>query len=80
MNVTIIGLGLIGGSLALSLRQHGLVERLIGVEQNPAHARRAYPTSGHARGRGEPARRRVVTRTRRARILSPKKNGRVAAR
>ncbi|MFC7666351.1 hypothetical protein ACFQT0_02095 [Hymenobacter humi] len=41
MNVTIIGLGLIGGSLALSLRQHGLAERLIGVEQNPAHAQRA---------------------------------------
>ena len=41
MNVTIIGLGLIGGSLALSLRQHGLAHRCIGVEQNPAHARRA---------------------------------------
>ena len=41
MNVTIIGLGLIGGSLALSLRQHGLARHLIGVEQNPAHARRA---------------------------------------
>ena len=41
MNVTIIGLGLIGGSLALSLRHHGLARHLIGVEQNPAHARRA---------------------------------------
>jgi prephenate dehydrogenase len=41
MNVTIIGLGLIGGSLAISLRHHGLAQRLIGVEQNPAHARRA---------------------------------------
>ena len=41
MTVTIIGLGLIGGSLALSLRQHGLAGRLIGVEQSPAHARRA---------------------------------------
>ena len=39
--VAIIGLGLIGGSLALSLRQHGLAQHLIGVEQNPAHARRA---------------------------------------
>ncbi len=39
--VTIIGLGLIGGSLALSLRQHGLASRLIGVEANPASARRA---------------------------------------
>jgi prephenate dehydrogenase len=41
MNVTIIGLGLIGGSLALSLRQHGLAQRLVGVEQSPAHAQRA---------------------------------------
>ncbi|MGI4742234.1 MAG: prephenate dehydrogenase [Janthinobacterium lividum] len=41
MIITIIGLGLIGGSLALSLRQHGLASRLIGVEANPAYARRA---------------------------------------
>ena len=41
MTVTIIGLGLIGGSLALSLRQHGLAQHLIGVENSPAHARRA---------------------------------------
>jgi prephenate dehydrogenase len=41
MAITIIGLGLIGGSLALSLRQHGLATRLIGVEANPAYARRA---------------------------------------
>ncbi|WP_375417246.1 prephenate dehydrogenase [uncultured Hymenobacter sp.] len=41
MTITIIGLGLIGGSLALSLRQHGLARRLLGVEQSPAHARRA---------------------------------------
>ncbi|MGI4875109.1 MAG: prephenate dehydrogenase [Janthinobacterium lividum] len=41
MTTTIIGLGLIGGSLALSLRQHGLASHLIGVEANPAYARRA---------------------------------------
>lgn len=41
MTITIIGLGLIGGSLALSLRQHGLAQRLIGVEASPASARRA---------------------------------------
>jgi prephenate dehydrogenase len=41
MTITIIGLGLIGGSLALSLRQHGLADRLIGVENNSAYARRA---------------------------------------
>ena len=41
MTVTIIGLGLIGGSLALSLRQHGLAAHLIGVELSAEHARRA---------------------------------------
>ncbi|WBO84073.1 prephenate dehydrogenase [Hymenobacter yonginensis] len=41
MTITIIGLGLIGGSLALSLRQHGLARHIIGVESSPAHARRA---------------------------------------
>ena len=41
MTVTIIGLGLIGGSLALSLRQHGLAQHLIGVENSAAHAGRA---------------------------------------
>jgi prephenate dehydrogenase len=41
MTITIIGLGLIGGSLALSLRQHGLADRLLGVENNPSYARRA---------------------------------------
>ena len=41
MTITIIGLGLIGGSLALSLRQHGLARHLIGVEQSLAHALRA---------------------------------------
>lgn len=41
MTITVIGLGLIGGSLALSFRQHGLARRLIGVEQSAAHARRA---------------------------------------
>ncbi|MGI4832818.1 MAG: prephenate dehydrogenase [Janthinobacterium lividum] len=41
MTITIIGLGLIGGSLGLGLRQHGLAGRLIGLEANPASARRA---------------------------------------
>ncbi len=41
MTVTIIGLGLIGGSLGLSLRQHGLAQHIIGVENSAAHARRA---------------------------------------
>lgn len=33
--VTIIGLGLIGGSLASAIRQHGLADRVVGVDQNP---------------------------------------------
>ena len=41
MTITIIGLGLIGGSLGLGLRQHSLAQRLIGLEANPAYARRA---------------------------------------
>ena len=41
MTVTIIGLGLIGGSLALSLRQHSLAQYVIGLEQSPVHAHRA---------------------------------------
>ncbi len=45
MTVTIIGLGLIGGSLALSLRQHGLATHLVGVEHSPEHARRALELS-----------------------------------
>ena len=41
MVVTIIGTGLIGGSLALCLREQGLAERIIGVERSAAHASRA---------------------------------------
>jgi prephenate dehydrogenase len=41
MNVTIIGLGLIGGSIAIDLRKAGLATHLTGVELNPSHARRA---------------------------------------
>ena len=41
MIVTIVGVGLIGGSLALSLRQHSLAAHLIGVDQNPDHLREA---------------------------------------
>ena len=41
MRVTVIGLGLIGGSFALSLRAKGLATRLIGVEANPLHAAKA---------------------------------------
>lgn len=41
MNVTIIGLGLIGGSLALSLKKTGFSHRVIGVEADPGHAKQA---------------------------------------
>lgn len=39
MNITIIGLGLIGGSLALDLRANGFANHLMGVDANEAHAR-----------------------------------------
>lgn len=41
MTISIVGLGLIGGSLAKDLRANGLADRLIGVEADPAHARTA---------------------------------------
>ncbi len=37
MVITIIGLGLIGGSLALDLRANGFASRLIGVDQSEEH-------------------------------------------
>lgn len=37
-SVAIIGMGLIGGSLALRLRREGLAARIIAVEANPEHA------------------------------------------
>ncbi len=41
MNIAIIGLGLIGGSLAIDLRRKGLAKRIIGVDTNPAHCQQA---------------------------------------
>ena len=41
MRVTVIGLGLIGGSIALDLRKAGLATSLTGVDLNVSHARRA---------------------------------------
>jgi prephenate dehydrogenase len=40
-NIVIVGLGLIGGSLAKTLRQRALAQRIIGVEQSAVHARQA---------------------------------------
>jgi prephenate dehydrogenase len=39
--VAIVGIGLIGGSLALALKEKGLAHTIIGVDQNPDHQRKA---------------------------------------
>lgn len=41
MRTAIIGLGLIGGSMAIDLRKAGLASAIIGVEKDPGHAARA---------------------------------------
>lgn len=41
MKIAVVGLGLIGGSIALDLRRAGLASALIGVDENQAHAARA---------------------------------------
>jgi prephenate dehydrogenase len=41
MKVTIIGLGLIGGSIALDLRKAGIATMLMGIDQNPLNAKKA---------------------------------------
>jgi prephenate dehydrogenase len=41
MQVTIIGIGLIGGSLALALKEKSIATHVIGVDANPAHAKKA---------------------------------------
>ncbi|NML41713.1 prephenate dehydrogenase [Chitinophaga sp. G-6-1-13] len=41
MIVTIIGTGLIGGSLAITLREKGAVDKIIGVDQHEEHLQRA---------------------------------------
>ena len=45
MTITIVGLGLIGGSLAISLRESGFAQTLIGVDNNEQHAKRAVELS-----------------------------------
>ncbi|MCF8341696.1 MAG: prephenate dehydrogenase [Chitinophagaceae bacterium] len=39
--VTIIGVGLIGGSLAMRLKEKGIAQRIIGVDNNPNHLKTA---------------------------------------
>ena len=41
MKVLIVGLGLIGGSFALALRDHGLADELLGAENSGVHAAEA---------------------------------------
>jgi prephenate dehydrogenase len=41
MQVTIIGVGLIGGSLAIALKEKTIATHVIGVDANPAHAQKA---------------------------------------
>lgn len=41
MTTTIIGTGLIGGSLALTLKARGISHRILGVDNNPLHLQRA---------------------------------------
>jgi prephenate dehydrogenase len=41
MVITIVGVGLIGGSMALALREKGVATKVIGVEANPAHQQKA---------------------------------------
>lgn len=41
MKVLIAGLGLIGGSLALALREHGIADEILGAESSAEHAQEA---------------------------------------
>ena len=41
MRVTIVGIGLIGGSLALALKEKGIAQKVIGVEANYEHQQKA---------------------------------------
>ncbi|MBL7787034.1 MAG: prephenate dehydrogenase [Chitinophagales bacterium] len=41
MIIAVIGLGLIGGSMALDLRQRGFAQTIVGVDNNPIHTLKA---------------------------------------
>lgn len=41
MTITIVGVGLIGGSLALAMKDKGIAQKVIGVEANSAHQQKA---------------------------------------
>jgi len=41
MVVTVVGIGLIGGSMALALKEKGIAVKIIGVDANPVHRQKA---------------------------------------
>jgi prephenate dehydrogenase len=41
MTVTVVGIGLIGGSMALALKEKGMAKKIIGVEASEEHAQQA---------------------------------------
>ncbi len=41
MTVTVVGIGLIGGSIALALKEKGLAQKILGVEASKEHAQQA---------------------------------------
>jgi prephenate dehydrogenase len=41
MNVTVVGVGLIGGSMALALKKHRIAKKIIGVDSNITHINKA---------------------------------------
>jgi prephenate dehydrogenase len=41
MNISVVGVGLLGGSLALQVKEKKLARKIIGVDKNPAHAEKA---------------------------------------
>lgn len=45
MKITIVGLGLIGGSIGLALKRKGFAKEVIGVDRSPEHAQQALELS-----------------------------------
>src|SRR5689334_8219079 len=41
MTVTIVGIGLIGGSLALAFKDKGIAQKIVGVDSNKQHQKKA---------------------------------------
>ena len=42
MKITVIGLGLIGGSMAIDLRSAGVATSITGIDVNSNHAKNTY--------------------------------------